>query len=282
MWRFCLQCARLHTIDEFSGDRRSCQASLLQRRQRKRQRAQASGDDRTGSARPGKRAAARGPATTTTRSGSDSLHGSGLEDRSEISCGGVEAPRPVLHILPSAGGPALLESTPSWRSSGSWQSASPPPAMLRPAGSMPPPQQPAARQPIIVFVQLGQHAPPPPSHHQPTPQSQLQHRVQHPPAMAAVQLARTPPTIHQLPCQPLPLPPAAPGLAEQAMHLLDSADLGLPLCSDVPSDDELLSISLDLFGPPREAAPASAPQAQLGDLDLDDELWRDILAPAEF
>ncbi len=37
MWRCCLQCTKLHTLDEFSGDRRSCQASLLARRQRSKQ-----------------------------------------------------------------------------------------------------------------------------------------------------------------------------------------------------------------------------------------------------
>ena len=55
LWRFCLQCAKLHTIDEFSGDRRSCQASLLLRRQRKRDRQLAELEDHEEALRPSKR-----------------------------------------------------------------------------------------------------------------------------------------------------------------------------------------------------------------------------------
>jgi hypothetical protein len=54
-WRFCLQCAKLHTLDEFSGDRRSCQSSLLLRRQRKRERQLAEQEDREDSLKLRKR-----------------------------------------------------------------------------------------------------------------------------------------------------------------------------------------------------------------------------------
>ena len=173
VWRFCLQCAKLHTIDEFSGDRRSCQASLLLRRQRKRDRQLAELEDHEEALRPSKHPSSH-TAATTTSSGQASLQNSRRDERCSQGSGG-SVPLQQQPSWPSleqgqwpcgAAGQhqrqlsAPLAPSSSLLSAGSgstgtgWQAVSPQHRMpCHGDGSQ---QLLAPTQPIIVLVQLAQ------------------------------------------------------------------------------------------------------------------------------
>jgi hypothetical protein len=219
-WRFCLQCAKLHTIDQFGGDRRSCQASLLARRQRKRERQRAEQEDREDSLRYSRRCASHRLAAAASAS---QMSGRCMErgGSSELSGGTPTAARqPSPWEWPhsqagsqrcSASGlggapqPGRLESCASWRSSGTpaWRPATPEDGS---AGAMTHLQQGADGQQMIVVVQLnppagGAAARQPPhaalqqQQQQHSAQPQLHHLQQHyTPQRPAQQAAAAPPS----------------------------------------------------------------------------------------
>jgi hypothetical protein len=265
-WRFCLQCARLHTTEQFSGDRRSCQESLLLRRQRKRERQLAEREDREECQRLSKRASAKrtaaAPAADLVQTPSPPCR------RTESSHSAMPAPQassnkeagPSLMLSPSSGSFSIQPKLPLQEgSTGSLQSAlsaatcllpGAAPDSLTPAKGQGPQQQrqshaPAPQaSPVILWVQLQ-----PPAPRQP---------------QAAAQQYTTPPglSVAQYQQQPQLLPVTAAALPRGV----------LPLGTPPMSASAGREASSRLFvGPPAEMRAAPAPPQRATEPSLTEE-----------